>query len=283
MKSPGITITPLTNMLNSAAFNELFLDNVRIPRENLVGELNRGWYVATTTLDFERSGIQRIVFAADAAGRPDRLREGRARTAAGADRQAGVRHRLAELQIEFHGRPHARRTASPGCRGAGWCRTPRHRSRSCTRRSCSRGSRRCASICPARRARYRVTRRVRRSTAASAQLLSGGGLVHDRRRHVGSAAEHHRAARAGAAARLTPDEDRPEVSDQRPPWSANQRSMPGDPSDSAGASAARGCRLPCRPNADRKRSTSSRSIFMSLLTRRRRRTAARRSARRPCA
>ena len=41
----------------------MFLDNVRIPRANLVGEMNRGWYVATTTLDFERSGIQRIVFA----------------------------------------------------------------------------------------------------------------------------------------------------------------------------------------------------------------------------
>jgi len=63
MKSPGITIAPLTNMLGSGSFNQLFLDNVRIPRRNLVGELNRGWYVATTTLDFERSGIQRIVFA----------------------------------------------------------------------------------------------------------------------------------------------------------------------------------------------------------------------------
>jgi hypothetical protein len=101
MKSPGITIMPLTNMLNSAAFNQLFLDNVRIPRANLVGELNRGWYVATTTLDFERSGIQRIVFAEtlldDLIGYANAPRSGGARPI----ERAQVRHKLAELRIEF--------------------------------------------------------------------------------------------------------------------------------------------------------------------------------------
>ncbi len=95
MKSPGITITPLTNVLGSAAFNQMFLDNVRIPRANLVGELNRGWYVATTTLDFERSGIQRIVFAQTL------LDDLIAHTRAGGTVSAPNRHRLAELHIEF--------------------------------------------------------------------------------------------------------------------------------------------------------------------------------------
>ncbi len=57
MKTPGITIRPLVNMLNSHEFNEVFLEDVRVPRSALIGEENRGWYVATTTLDFERSGI----------------------------------------------------------------------------------------------------------------------------------------------------------------------------------------------------------------------------------
>jgi alkylation response protein AidB-like acyl-CoA dehydrogenase len=57
MKSPGITIRPLVNMANNHDFNEVFFDNVRVPKENLIGEENRGWYVGTTTLDFERSGI----------------------------------------------------------------------------------------------------------------------------------------------------------------------------------------------------------------------------------
>jgi alkylation response protein AidB-like acyl-CoA dehydrogenase len=57
MKSPGVTVRPLVNMGGNAAFNEVFFDNVRVPASNLVGEENRGWYIGTTTLDFERSSI----------------------------------------------------------------------------------------------------------------------------------------------------------------------------------------------------------------------------------
>jgi alkylation response protein AidB-like acyl-CoA dehydrogenase len=60
MKSPGIEVRPLVNMLNGHAFNEVFMENVRIPRRNVIGEINRGWYVGATTLDFERSGIGRF-------------------------------------------------------------------------------------------------------------------------------------------------------------------------------------------------------------------------------
>ena len=44
-------------MANQKGFNEVFFDNVRAPRSGLLGELNRGWYMATTTLDFERSSV----------------------------------------------------------------------------------------------------------------------------------------------------------------------------------------------------------------------------------
>ncbi|TMC00683.1 MAG: hypothetical protein E6J42_00085 [Chloroflexi bacterium] len=57
MKSPGVTVRPLVNMGGTPGFNEVFFDNVRVPRKDLLGEENRGWYVATTTLDFERSSI----------------------------------------------------------------------------------------------------------------------------------------------------------------------------------------------------------------------------------
>jgi alkylation response protein AidB-like acyl-CoA dehydrogenase len=57
MKTPGITVRPLIHMANRHHFNEVFFDNVRVPRANMVGEENRGWYVAVTLLDFERSGI----------------------------------------------------------------------------------------------------------------------------------------------------------------------------------------------------------------------------------
>ncbi len=58
MKAPGITIRPLLNIAGEHGFNEVFFDNVRIPKGNLVGEKNRGWYQVAVALDFERSGIQ---------------------------------------------------------------------------------------------------------------------------------------------------------------------------------------------------------------------------------
>ena len=61
MKTPGITVSPLVNMLGSHEFNEVFFENVRVPRANLLGEENRGWYVGAATLDFERSGIATAV------------------------------------------------------------------------------------------------------------------------------------------------------------------------------------------------------------------------------
>ncbi len=57
MKSPGVSVRPLVNMAGTPGFNEVFFDNVRIPKEDLLGEENRGWYVGATTLDFERSSI----------------------------------------------------------------------------------------------------------------------------------------------------------------------------------------------------------------------------------
>ena len=57
MKSPGVTVRPLVNMAGTHSFNEVFFDNVRVPKENMVGEENRGWYHAAATLDFERSSI----------------------------------------------------------------------------------------------------------------------------------------------------------------------------------------------------------------------------------
>ena len=60
MHSPGISVQPIVQMHGRSGFNQTFFDNVRVPRENVLGEVNRGWYVAATTLDFERSGIQRV-------------------------------------------------------------------------------------------------------------------------------------------------------------------------------------------------------------------------------
>jgi alkylation response protein AidB-like acyl-CoA dehydrogenase len=57
MKSPGVEVRPIINMAGGHEFNQVIFDNVRVPRRNVVGEEDRGWYVAVTLLDFERSGI----------------------------------------------------------------------------------------------------------------------------------------------------------------------------------------------------------------------------------
>jgi len=57
MKSPGVTVRPLTTLAGMQTFNEVFFEDVRVPVKNRIGEENRGWYVGTTTLDFERSSI----------------------------------------------------------------------------------------------------------------------------------------------------------------------------------------------------------------------------------
>ncbi len=54
MRSPGIEIRPIKTMAGEGDFCEVFYDDVRIPRHNLVGDLNDGWRVAGSTLSFER-------------------------------------------------------------------------------------------------------------------------------------------------------------------------------------------------------------------------------------
>ena len=108
MKSPGITVRPLTNMADTPSFNEVFFDNVRVPKSDMLGELNRGWYVATTTLDFERSGIingvslQRLVHELVAFVREGSPSPGRPATTLSHEGRGGMslRYELADRAIE---------------------------------------------------------------------------------------------------------------------------------------------------------------------------------------
>ena len=57
MGIPGLSIRPLIDMSGHHHFNETFFEDVRVPASNVVGEVDRGWYVGATLLDFERSNI----------------------------------------------------------------------------------------------------------------------------------------------------------------------------------------------------------------------------------
>ncbi|MEY3566665.1 MAG: acyl-CoA dehydrogenase [Actinomycetota bacterium] len=57
LRTPGVTIRPLRQMNGAADFNEVFLDDVRVPHENVLGSVHDGWNVAVTTLMNERSSL----------------------------------------------------------------------------------------------------------------------------------------------------------------------------------------------------------------------------------
>jgi alkylation response protein AidB-like acyl-CoA dehydrogenase len=57
MKSPGITIKPLRTMTGDSEFNEVFFEEVKVPKQNLLGEQDQGWRVIVTSLMFERQGL----------------------------------------------------------------------------------------------------------------------------------------------------------------------------------------------------------------------------------
>ena len=61
MKTPGITVRPLVDITGEHHFNEVFFDNVRVDKTCLIGEKNRGWYQIASQLDYERSGIERLL------------------------------------------------------------------------------------------------------------------------------------------------------------------------------------------------------------------------------
>jgi alkylation response protein AidB-like acyl-CoA dehydrogenase len=54
MQSPGIEVRPLRQITGEAEFNEVYFDDVRIPHQNLIGDVGDGWRVALTTLMNER-------------------------------------------------------------------------------------------------------------------------------------------------------------------------------------------------------------------------------------
>jgi len=61
LKLPGIEVRPLIDMTGGHHYNEVFLDNVRTPQSTLVGQKNNGWNQIVQQLDYERSGVERLM------------------------------------------------------------------------------------------------------------------------------------------------------------------------------------------------------------------------------
>lgn len=105
MKTPGVTVRPLRQMTGGHEFNELFFENVHVPRTNLLGELNGGWRVGMTTLMNERGTSAfavwlryRIMFDEMVEMARKQMRSGRPATA-----DPVIRQQLAQAYIDLEG------------------------------------------------------------------------------------------------------------------------------------------------------------------------------------
>ncbi len=92
MRTPGIEIRPLRQITGTAHFNEVFLTDVRIPADQVVGEVNRGWGVTMTTLTSERT----LIGSGASDPMPDLLRLARRH---GATDDPVVRQRLVDTHL----------------------------------------------------------------------------------------------------------------------------------------------------------------------------------------
>ncbi|MFF4604284.1 acyl-CoA dehydrogenase family protein [Streptomyces sp. NPDC001339] len=98
MDAPGITVRPLRTLAGPAEFAEVFLDEVRVPVANRVGEENDGWRVSMVTLSFERGTafVGEVVACRRVLGELARMARGNGRWD-----DAVLRRRLGRLSAEF--------------------------------------------------------------------------------------------------------------------------------------------------------------------------------------
>ena len=93
---PGISRISMIDIAGAEAWNDIFFDNVRVPKKYLIGQKNRGFYQILHQLDFERSGLERLMSnyplfeAVVQFSKETKL-----------SRNPVIRNKLAQLQVEF--------------------------------------------------------------------------------------------------------------------------------------------------------------------------------------
>jgi len=103
METPGITVQPIINMANVHSFNQVFFEDVRVPKSALLGQENQGWYIGAMTLDFERSSLVAAAVSMAKRGLDDLIeycKETKVNGRSLLDKPL-VRHKLAEIAIEI--------------------------------------------------------------------------------------------------------------------------------------------------------------------------------------
>ncbi|WP_288398730.1 acyl-CoA dehydrogenase family protein [uncultured Acinetobacter sp.] len=97
MTSPGVDVRPIANLRGEEDFCEVFFDNVRVPKANLVGELNQGWTIAKSVLGHERIFLGAPTRAEIALGRLNKLAASK-----NAFEDSAFLSRYAQLRLEVY-------------------------------------------------------------------------------------------------------------------------------------------------------------------------------------
>ncbi|PZQ77349.1 MAG: pimeloyl-CoA dehydrogenase large subunit [Variovorax paradoxus] len=101
MNTPGISVRPIITLDGEHEVNEVFFDNVRVPRENLVGELNAGWTYAKYLLSHERFGIAQVGRSKRELALLKRIVHGQVGSLFSSARSALLNERIATVEIDL--------------------------------------------------------------------------------------------------------------------------------------------------------------------------------------
>ncbi|MDP6173733.1 MAG: acyl-CoA dehydrogenase family protein, partial [Rhodospirillales bacterium] len=95
LDTPGVSVKPITTIAGDDEFSEFFFEDVRVPKENMVGEPGDGWHIANAVLSHERFKTGHPRYCFDALDRTKKVAR-----ATGAMKDDAFRDRLAELEID---------------------------------------------------------------------------------------------------------------------------------------------------------------------------------------
>ncbi len=110
---PGITIRPLIDITGEHHFNEVFFDGVRIPKKSMIGEKNKGFYQILNQLDYERSGMERLMANYPLFDSIIKFTQETRHDGKPVSQDPLIRSKLAQLKVEFEvGRLHIYRVAA---------------------------------------------------------------------------------------------------------------------------------------------------------------------------
>jgi alkylation response protein AidB-like acyl-CoA dehydrogenase len=99
MHSPGVTVRPLRQLSGDEDFNEVFFDDVRVPRANVIGAVDAGWDIAITCLMHERQTLTFSRQLQSAVALEEMLETARSR---GTSREPLARQALASAVVDAH-------------------------------------------------------------------------------------------------------------------------------------------------------------------------------------